>query len=99
MFLDASMIATSRLPMQMDPKDVVTERTNESLTPWEQHDDASVGANLQAVFTMHELCSVKHNVMQLYNSPPRAHRTGHRHVHHVLDHLECPVVRHQQHED
>lgn len=38
-------MATNKEPMQMDPKDVVVDLTNESRTAVEQQDDASVGTN------------------------------------------------------
>lgn len=47
MFLLASTIATISEPRQMEPNECVIERRNESLTPREQNDDASVGTNHQ----------------------------------------------------
>ena len=44
-FLAASTIATRRDPRQILPNEVVTDRTNESLTPREQNDRASIGVN------------------------------------------------------
>jgi hypothetical protein len=51
MLLNASMIATSSEPRHIEPNDVVIDLTNESRTPAEQNEVASVGTNHQVPTT------------------------------------------------